>query len=92
MNDIEYLTGMHMKKVRDRAIRDINASKQQMSLERVAKMFNVEIKTLRYRADGRIEWQCEHGIGHTLWCPKGSSGIHGCCGNTCCSKLRRLNG
>lgn len=36
------------------------------------------------RMDGRIEWICEHGVGHTIWFPKGSNSIHGCDG--CCSK------
>ena len=37
------------------------------------------------RADGRIEWVCSHGVGHTIWFPRGSNNVHGCCG--CCSKL-----
>lgn len=42
-----------------------------------------------YRADGRVEKICEHGVGHPighlrkweLW-----MGIHGCCGNLECCK------
>ena len=56
-----------------------------MTLEEAAKKFDVDINTLGRRADGRIEWYCEHGVGHTIWFPEGNSGIHGCCG--CCSKI-----
>lgn len=34
------------------------------------------------RGDERIEWQCEHGVGHTIV----GEGMHGCDG--CCSKLK----
>lgn len=44
-------------------------------------------KELNRRGDGRIEWICsDHGIGHTILIPKGSSksmyehGCDGCCG------------
>jgi len=38
------------------------------------------------RSDGRIEWVCTHGIGHTVSAPKPInefSFVHGCDG--CCS-------
>lgn len=41
------------------------------------------------RGDGRIEWVCEHGVGHTIWAPKeqGDAGyVHGCDG--CCADLK----
>lgn len=43
------------------------------------------------RSDGRLEWFCEHGIGHTISVPeeyKDESAwwIHGCDG--CCNKLK----
>jgi len=31
------------------------------------------------RLDGRLEWVCEHGVGH-------GNHIHGCCENHCCSR------
>ena len=33
------------------------------------------------RLDGRIEWICPHGIGHTAYSPEGdySHGCDGCC-------------
>ncbi len=40
----------------------------------------------QFRMDGRIEYVCKHGIGHTIWAPKemGESRYsHGCDG--CCS-------
>jgi len=42
---------------------------------------------LNYRADGRLEWICKHGVGHTIWYPKEmgkAGGVHGCDG--CCTK------
>ena len=42
------------------------------------------LKEINRRTDGRIEWICEHGIGHTIWFPKGSDDLHGCDG--CCTK------
>jgi hypothetical protein len=52
---------------------------------------DIVMKHIKYcniiqRADGRVEWQCSHGVGHTIWAPKemGENGyIHGCCG--CCN-------
>lgn len=45
----------------------------------------IDKKDLNIRLDGRVEWICSHGVGHTIWYPKGSSAIHGCDG--CCKKL-----
>lgn len=45
-------------------------------------------KECQMRADGRVEWICNHGVGHTIWAGRkmGKSGYtHGCDG--CCSKL-----
>ena len=57
--------------------------------ESLAKKFNLDIKDLNERLDGRIEWVCEHGIGHTIWHPKNSSGVHGCDG--CCKKINECS-
>lgn len=41
------------------------------------------------RADGRVEWLCKHGVGHTIFAPErmGKAGyVHGCDG--CCSNVR----
>ena len=51
------------------------------------KVKNRNIYSLFYRADGRIEVVCAHGIGHTIWYPKsmGKHGsVHGC--DLCCCK------
>lgn len=58
-----------------------------MNIEIIAKKYNRPNKEFLRRADGRIEWICEHGIGHTVWFPKGSDGTHGCDG--CCLKLKK---
>ena len=41
------------------------------------------------RADGRLEWQCKHGVGHTIKVPfcyekQKAWWVHGC--DWCCSK------
>ena len=47
-------------------------------------------KECQKRLDGRIEWVCEHGVGHTIWAPKSmgeSRYMHGCDG--CCSHFEK---
>ena len=36
---------------------------------------------LQWRVDGRLEWVCEDGIGHTVYAPDWSDYVHGCSGN-----------
>lgn len=55
--------------------------KSKIDISDVAKLLDVDIKTLGYREDGRIEWHCEHDVGHTVYSPDGFY-VHGCCG--CC--------
>lgn len=43
---------------------------------------------IEFRADGRLEWFCEHGIGHTVY-SKDNFFSHGCDG--CCRKVIPLN-
>lgn len=57
-------------------------------LKVLAEKFGVALEDLQYRADGRIEWVCEHGVGHTIYSPNGDY-IHGCDG--CCSRLYKKN-
>lgn len=38
-----------------------------------------------HRADGRLEWICEHGVGHTIYSNEAFY-IHGCDG--CCKNIR----
>ena len=38
-----------------------------------------------YRMDGRIEWVCENGIGHTIY-SRDNNYVHGC--NGACAKLK----
>ena len=45
----------------------------------------VEEKELQWREDGRLEWSCEHGIGHTVYSPDNYF-VHGC--DRCCQKIR----
>ena len=58
-----------------------------MNKEDLAKKYDVKESELLKRIDGRIEWICEHGVGHTIWFPEGSDGVHGCDG--CCHKMKR---
>lgn len=43
------------------------------------------MKNLNKRADGRIEWVCPHGVGHTIHAPSDGKWayVHGCDG--CCA-------
>jgi len=52
----------------------------------IAKKYNRPESEFLTRTDGRIEWICKHRIGHTVWFPKGSDGVHGCDG--CCKQLK----
>ena len=45
---------------------------------------------LNYREDGRIEWVCKHGIGHTVYYPEWSDGVHGCDRCCCLKEFRKL--
>lgn len=47
----------------------------------------LDVKNLIYRADGRIEYSCEHGIGHTIYSPQNDY-LHGCDG--CCRDYKRF--
>ncbi len=47
----------------------------------------MDTKNLIYRADGRIEYSCEHGVGHTIYSPTGDY-VHGCDG--CCREYNIL--
>lgn len=58
--------------------------KWEVSIEDMAKKFNRPENEFLRRADGRIEWVCTHGVGHTVWCPN-ENYIHGCDG--CCRQL-----
>lgn len=59
-----------------------------MDLEKVSKLIKKPINELQYREDGRIEWVCSHGIGHTVYNPFSNSKygfVHGCDG--CCNDI-----
>ena len=58
-----------------------------MDIEKIAKQYGKPVSEFRVRLNGKIEWVCEHGIGHTVWYPKGSDGVHACDG--CCHKLKK---
>ena len=65
-------------------------SKEHKKIIELADKYNRPTGEFGLRLDGRIEWFCEHGVGHTVWFPKGSDGIHGCDG--CCKKLKTDRG
>lgn len=52
---------------------------------------------LQWRSDDRLEWVCEHGTGHTVFCIQDEDGYehwtHGCCGGVkgCCSHLVKFS-
>jgi len=43
-------------------------------------------RSLAWRMDGRLEWTCKHGVGHTIFAPHGLDYVHGCNGN--CKKIK----
>lgn len=45
---------------------------------------HIKQKDLFWRADERLEWICEHGVGHTVFAPMDYF-VHGCDG--CCKDL-----
>lgn len=59
------------------------------SFDELALKFNRPVSEFKRRNDKRIEWICEHGVGHTVWYPPGSSSSHGCDG--CCKELKGLD-
>jgi hypothetical protein len=48
---------------------------------------NITNDELEYRADGRVEWTCQHGIGHTIYSMEGDF-VHGCDG--CCLLIKGI--
>lgn len=59
------------------------------------KKYNFPVQDFLVRADGRIEWTCEHGVGHTIAIPEGVEGFaesawwtHSC--DSCCQKLKEI--
>lgn len=60
-----------------------------MEIKTIAKKYNLPEDQFLRRMDGRIEWICEHGIGHTVWFPEGSDATHGC--DSCCIKLKKVD-
>jgi hypothetical protein len=53
-----------------------------MKIKEIAQKYNLSEDEFKRRLDGRIEWVCIHGVGHTIWSPNNNYG-HGCDG--CCS-------
>lgn len=62
----------------------LKESNQSYNIEEIAEKYNLIPKDLVTRMDGRIEWICEHGVGHTIYSPTGNY-IHGCDG--CCTEI-----
>jgi hypothetical protein len=54
-------------------------------LKEISKALNLPIEELSFRGDGRVEWICEHGVGHTVYNPNDWGEydfVHNCDG--CC--------
>ena len=64
-----------------------------MTIKELSRKLNIPEDRFITRSDGRIEWVCEHKIGHTVFAPKIKQHdgtyfedyVHGCDG--CCSLL-----
>lgn len=59
-----------------------------MNVKEAAKKYGFPEKEFLKRLDGRVEWICDHGVGHTVWFPPGSDDVHGCDG--CCKFLKEV--
>lgn len=59
-------------------------SKSRPTLKDMSEKYNKPLEEFQYREDGRIEWVCEHCIGHTVYSPHDYY-VHGCDG--CCGEL-----
>jgi len=60
-----------------------------MTIGELSKKHNLPINRLQYREDGRVEWVCDHGVGHTIYHPDKNTKygfVHGCDG--CCSRIK----
>ncbi len=58
-------------------------------IDNLCKKYNITNDDIIVRTDGRIEWRCEHGVGHPIHVPKHYQDwgwVHGCDG--CCSNLK----
>lgn len=65
-----------------------NKTNMKKYIEKIKKHF--PNSSIVYRSDGRVEWVCEHGVGHTISVPRRyenqeSWWAHGCDG--CCKLL-----
>ena len=47
---------------------------------------DVKREKLTWRLDGRLEWRCKDGVGHTIFSPKENDYTHGCDG--CCRLIK----
>lgn len=57
-------------------------------LKEISEKLNLPVEELSFREDGRVEWICEHGVGHTVYNPNDwgeYTYVHGCCG--CCCNI-----
>ena len=62
-----------------------------MNIQEISNLYKIDKNEFLTRADGRIEWICEHGVGHTVFNPNdwGEYNMtHGCDG--CCSKIFKI--
>ena len=46
---------------------------------------DIEDKDLNWRLDGKLEWVCKHGAGHTVYSPDNKTLVHVCDG--CCKHI-----
>jgi len=66
-----------------------NFSGGSVNKNQIAEKYDKPVEEFLTRLDGRIEWLCKHGMGHTVWFPKESSEVHGCDG--CCKELKEVS-
>jgi hypothetical protein len=63
-------------------------NKKEIIQEFLSNNLECTIDDVEFRFDGRLEWFCECGIGHTVYSPD-KNFVHGCCGH--CRKIIPVN-
>lgn len=56
-----------------------------LKFKKLNKSLKFDINDFNIRSDGRIEYICSHGVGHTIYSPNNNF-VHGCDG--CCRGLK----
>lgn len=71
-----------MTKTKKSIKKGITVKRYHPKIVEMSQKYSKDLDEFLMRGDGRCEWVCNHGVGHTVF----GYGTHGCDG--CCSKLK----